>query len=245
MRYFVIIIVLLGFDISTLVTANDVGPVTSLRDIIIDEKNRIIVSAGQSDLFADKLNQLWEKASTVRVDKMKQPWKRVDLPSLEAIFGPIPRRYVIAATDYVFCREPSGCKTKMGPFRVYETEVKGAELFESYCGGIFSVLDLGVWPWKKSPYDNWPTAVAISLAPHELPVIGKLDLASVPQELAANFNSRATGITLKLPKAGKQFALIYSETESETEYSIFNVIQKSETDKDQIINELNMTISCH
>jgi hypothetical protein len=249
MRYFVVIVFLI-VGISALVMANDVGPVTSLKEIIF-EKNQIIVTAGSYDerkLAADKLDQLWEKTPTGWVGNYKRPWKAVRLSLLEAIFGPIPRRYVIVGADvldYYACPGPSLCTPKMGPFRVYETEVKRAALFE-WCGGeIVPVLDLGVWPWGKvEEYPaNQPPAVAMSLTPYELPVIGSLDISSVPQELAANFSDRATGITLRLPKLGKQFALTYYRS-SASEYDIFNVIQKSATGKDKIVEEQEVVGRC-
>lgn len=139
------------------------------------------------------------------------------------------------------------CTPKIGPFRIHETEVKGAALYEWACtGAIIPALDLGVWPWKNaedSLGDSWPSAVAMSLASHELPVIGGLDLASVPQELAANFTPGAAGITLKLPKTGKQFALTFYGGD---DYHMFNfhVIQKSATGKDQILERRNVVGIC-
>jgi hypothetical protein len=170
------------------------------------------------------------------------------LSSLEAILGRIPRRFVVVGADAVSDCNTQSCTPKIGPFRIYETEVKGAALYEWNCdGSIIPVLDLGVWPWKekaKKPiYGDFPLAIAMSLTSHELPVIGTLDLASVPQELAANFTPGATGITLKLPKAGKQFALTFYMGGDYNMHN-FNIIQKFATGKDQILGTQGLVAIC-
>lgn len=82
MRYFVVIVILLGVGISTLVMANDVGLVTSLKEIRL-EKDWTIVPADQ--LFRDhsatnRLENLWKKTKA-RANRYGESYKLVDVSS--------------------------------------------------------------------------------------------------------------------------------------------------------------------